>query len=66
MSTILITGCSSGFGLASATLFANRGWNVVATMREPRENILPPSDRIRVIALDVTDPQSIAQAVDAA
>lgn len=66
MSTILITGCSSGFGLASATLFANRGWNVVATMREPSENILPPSDRTRVIALDVTDPQSIAQAVDPA
>lgn len=66
MATILITGCSSGFGLATATLFAERGWDVVATMREPREDVLPPSDRIRVIALDVTDPQSIARAVEAA
>ena len=35
-------------------------------MREPREDVLPPSYRIRVIALDVTEPVSIAQAVEAA
>jgi NAD(P)-dependent dehydrogenase (short-subunit alcohol dehydrogenase family) len=66
MSTILITGCSSGFGLATARLFAERGWDVVATMRTPREDVLPQSDRIRVIALDVTDPESIARAIEAA
>ena len=66
MSTILITGCSSGFGLATARLFAERGWDVVATMRKAREDVLPQSDRIRVIALDVTDPESIARAVEAA
>ncbi|WP_269747816.1 hypothetical protein [Sphingomonas sp. TDK1] len=27
--TVLITGCSSGFGLASARLFGERGWNVI-------------------------------------
>lgn len=66
MSTILITGCSSGFGLASATLFANRGWNVVATMREPRENVLPQPDRMRLMPLDVTHPECITRTVEAA
>jgi NAD(P)-dependent dehydrogenase (short-subunit alcohol dehydrogenase family) len=66
MPTVLITGCSSGFGLETARLFARRGWDVVATMRSPRENILPVSDRIRVVALDVTDASSIARAIEAA
>ena len=38
-STVLITGCSSGFGLASADLFLARGWNVIATMRSPRPTL---------------------------
>ena len=62
----MITGCSSGFGLETARLFLDRGWTVVATMRRPREDALPPSDRRRVLALDVSDPASIARAVDAA
>ena len=66
MQTILITGCSSGFGLETARHFLDRGWNVVATMRTPREGVLPPSDRLRVLALDVTDPASIRAAVEAA
>jgi NAD(P)-dependent dehydrogenase (short-subunit alcohol dehydrogenase family) len=66
MKTILITGCSSGFGLETARLFLERQWNVVATMRTPREGLLPRSDRLRVLALDVTDANSIRQAVEAA
>lgn len=66
MKTILITGCSSGFGLETAKYFLERDWKVVATMRTPREDVLPQSEHLRVIALDVTDPQSIAQAVKAA
>lgn len=66
MKTILITGCSSGFGLATASLFAARGWNVVATMRTPSEEVLPASERLRVLPLDVTDPASIAALVEAA
>ena len=66
MQTVLITGCSSGFGLEAARYFLDRGWSVVATMRQPREDVLPTSDRLRVLALDVTDPASIAQAVAAA
>jgi NAD(P)-dependent dehydrogenase (short-subunit alcohol dehydrogenase family) len=66
MKTILVTGCSSGFGLETAQHFLKHDWSVVATMRTPREGLLPRSDRLRVLALDVTDPNSIRQAVEAA
>ena len=33
--TIVITGASSGIGKATARLFLDKGWNVVATMRNP-------------------------------
>src|ERR1700754_1249385 len=65
MKTVLITGCSSGYGLETARYFHAQGWNVIATMRTPREDLLPPSERLRVLALDVTDPDSIAAAVQA-
>src|SRR5688572_19824234 len=63
--TVLITGCSSGYGLETALHFHAQGWNVVATMRTPREDLLPRSERIRVLALDVTRPERIAAALDA-
>ena len=63
MQTVLITGCSSGFGLETARYFLDHGWAVVATMRQPREDLLPPSDRLRVLELDVTDPASIERVV---
>jgi NAD(P)-dependent dehydrogenase (short-subunit alcohol dehydrogenase family) len=66
MKTVLITGCSSGFGLETARLFLERDWQVVATMRTPRDDVLPPSARLRVLELDVTDAQSIRSAVEAA
>lgn len=66
MKTILITGCSSGFGREIARHFRDRDWRVIATMRTPRTDILPPSDRLRILPLDVTDPDSIRTAVDAA
>lgn len=61
--TVLITGCSSGYGLETARYFHARGWNVIATMRTPREDVLPRAVRLRVVALDVTSPQSIAAAL---
>ncbi|TCL06203.1 SDR family oxidoreductase [Sodalis ligni] len=66
MKTVLITGCSSGFGLEIARHFLDRGWRVIATMRTPREDILPVSEHLRVLALDVTDAKSIQRAVEAA
>jgi NAD(P)-dependent dehydrogenase (short-subunit alcohol dehydrogenase family) len=59
MKTVLITGCSSGYGLETARHFHAQGWNVIATMRTPREDILPRSERLRVLPLDVTRPDSI-------
>src|SRR5918992_33497 len=64
MNTVLITGCSSGYGLETARYFHTQGWNVLATMRTPRED-LPQSERLRVLALDVTRAESIAAAVEA-
>jgi len=66
MKTALITGCSSGYGLQTARHFHAQGWRVIATMRTPRADILPSCDRIRVLPLDVTSPDSIAAAVEAA
>ncbi|HYQ41654.1 MAG TPA: SDR family oxidoreductase [Polyangiaceae bacterium] len=65
MKNVLITGCSSGYGLETARHFHARGWNVLATMRTPREDVLPRADRLRVLALDVTKPASIAAVVEA-
>jgi NAD(P)-dependent dehydrogenase (short-subunit alcohol dehydrogenase family) len=65
MKTVLITGCSSGYGLETARHFHSQGWNVVATMRTPREGALPRSERLRVLALDVTKPESVAAALEA-
>lgn len=66
MAAILITGCSSGFGLETARYFLDRSWTVVASMRTPREDLLPRSGHLRVLPLDVTDPDSIRRAVEAA
>lgn len=66
MNTVMITGCSSGFGLETARHFLEQGWNVVATMRTPRTDLLPASDRLRIVALDVNDDDSIRAALAAA
>ena len=65
--TILITGASSGIGKATARLFNDKGWNVVATMRVPeKEAELTQLENVLVIRLDVTDSASIATAVSQA
>ncbi|MFC5459201.1 SDR family oxidoreductase [Massilia niabensis] len=66
MKTILITGCSSGYGLETARLFHAKGWNVVATMRTPRPEILAHADRLRVLPLDVTRSASVQHALELA
>ena len=65
MKTVLITGCSSGYGREIPRHFLSRGWNVVATMRTPRPDVLPRSERLRIVPLDVTKAESIAAALAA-
>lgn len=65
--TILITGSSSGYGKATAQLFLDRGWNVVATMRRPDPTLFGgESERLKVLPLDITNGQSIADAIEVA
>ncbi|MEM7059634.1 MAG: SDR family oxidoreductase [Pseudomonadota bacterium] len=65
MQTILITGASSGIGKATAEHFQVKGWNVIATMRDPSSETHPSSlENTLVTRLDVTDGVSIRNAVD--
>ena len=62
--TIFITGASTGIGNATAKLFNSKGWNVIATMRNPeKETELSQLDNILVTKLDVLDLDSIEKAV---
>jgi len=66
MSTILITGSSSGIGKATAKLFAEKGWTVIATMRTPeKETELTAYENVKLYPLDVTKPEQIAETVSA-
>lgn len=61
--TTLITGTSSGIGRATASLFAGRGWNIAATMRNPDDaETLSNRPNVIILPLDVTDPQSVQAA----
>jgi NAD(P)-dependent dehydrogenase (short-subunit alcohol dehydrogenase family) len=69
MPITLITGCSSGFGLAAAVALAKRGATVVATMRDTskagplRRAAQEAGADLSIAALDVTDPSSRKRAV---
>jgi NAD(P)-dependent dehydrogenase (short-subunit alcohol dehydrogenase family) len=64
--TVLITGSSSGIGLATAQYFARQGWNVSATARNPlTEGIWSQAGSTIYPKLDVTDESTIASAVAA-
>ncbi len=64
-----ITGCSTGFGRALARAVLERGWRAVVTARDPRrvaDVVAGHEDRALALALDVTDPAQITDAVQAA
>ncbi|MER7536603.1 SDR family NAD(P)-dependent oxidoreductase [Streptomyces sp. NPDC097704] len=70
--TVLITGTSSGIGLATAVAAAQAGWTTIATMRDTgkAEALLKAAaehavaDRVQVKRLDVADADSIAACLD--
>lgn len=58
--TIFITGASTGLGKATAKLFHSKGWNIIATMRNPeKETELAQLENVTLLPLDVTDPEQI-------
>ena len=65
---ILITGCSSGIGLASATYLARRGFTVFATVRKGKDEQylreLSEPNLIPVCPLDLSKPDDIANAIE--
>ncbi len=62
---VLITGCSSGIGRATALKLVDRGWKVYASARRP-EALTELADRgCETLALDVTDEASMRTAVQA-
>jgi NAD(P)-dependent dehydrogenase (short-subunit alcohol dehydrogenase family) len=71
--TVLITGASIGIGRATAELFQSKGWNVVATMRNPdaaaavsgSNKALASLPNTLVTRLDVTNQSSIDSAIAA-
>jgi NAD(P)-dependent dehydrogenase (short-subunit alcohol dehydrogenase family) len=71
--TVLITGTSSGIGLAAAVAAAEAGWHVIATMRNTAkaDNLLQAAgaagvtERVQIAELDVVEPASAVACVDA-
>lgn len=63
--TVLITGCSSGIGEATAARLVRSGWDVYATARRPETLSTLADAGCTTLALDVTDETSMTTAVDA-
>jgi NAD(P)-dependent dehydrogenase (short-subunit alcohol dehydrogenase family) len=62
---VLITGCSSGIGRATAELLCTGGWTVYATARRPETLVELEQKGCKTLALDVTDEASMTAAVQA-
>jgi len=64
--TVLVTGASRGVGEATARLFADKGWQVAATARNPAQiGAWTQASNVAAVRLDVTDSESIRLAVEA-
>ena len=65
MNTIFITGSSSGIGKATAKLFAQKGWTVIATMRKPEKEIeLTQYENVKLFPLDITNKEQVENTIN--
>jgi len=64
--TILITGCSSGIGLAAARVMRARGWRVLSTARREADLERLAAEGFEKLPLELADPASIAACAEAA
>ena len=63
---VLVTGCSSGIGLATARVLRQRGWQVVPTARKDEDLAMLRDDGFTPVRLDVADEKSVTDAAAAA
>ena len=63
--SVLVTGCSSGIGLATADLLRSKGWRVFPTARRAEDLEALRQVGFEAVELDVTSSESIAAAVEA-
>lgn len=61
--TVFITGASSGIGKATAKMFKEKGWNVVATMRNIEDALDLKGDNVLITKLDLLDSETIQSSV---
>jgi len=68
MKVVLVTGCSTGIGLATATLFSEGDYQVIATARSPESSEelveLGKKDNVLLKTLDVCDQESVDKIFD--
>src|SRR5882724_2230206 len=65
--TIIVTGASQGIGAAIATLFLDRGYNVVATSRQiSSKNELKRSDALALVDGDIGQTATAQRVVETA
>ena len=60
--SVLITGCSSGIGLATAELLKTNGWNVIPTARKTTDLDMLRAKGFEPIQCDVANPESVETA----
>ncbi len=62
--TVMITGCSTGIGLATSLMLRERGWQVIPTARKPRDLEMLTGKGFTPVAMDVAKEDSVARGVE--